>query len=342
MTSMKWFDQSFTQREASRRRSLKVIAGGALAAALPVSVGAQSYPARPIRLIVGFGQGSGNDIIAREIAKPLAEHLGQAVVVENRGGGGGALGTEAVAKSAADGYTIGLGTSSQLVMNVGLYSRLPFDVERDLRSIGLIAYTPLALVASMNSPATLSELLAFARANPGRLTYGSGGNGSISHIVGESFSRVTGIQLTHVPYKGNGPALVDVASGHINLLFDGFVSASPMQQQGKVRLLAVSGTRRSAAAPSVPTFAEQGVSNYEAATWNNLYAPAATPDDVIAKLNDAMNHAMKTAGVLSVIARGGGDSLAPSTPSQADRYGAEQRARWVPFVRSLQIRTDAS
>jgi tripartite-type tricarboxylate transporter receptor subunit TctC len=322
---------------SSRRATLGAIAGVAALSALPGPVCAQSYPSRPIRLIVGFGPGSGNDIIARELAKPLGELLGQSVVVENRGGGGGSIGTEAVAKAAADGYTIGLGTSSQLVMNVGLYSKLPFDVERDLRAIGLIAYTPLALVASSNSPASLSDLIAFARANPGKLTYGSGGKGSISHIVGESFAKAAGVQITHVPYKGNGPALVDVASGHINLLFDGFVSAMPLQQQGKVRLLAVSGVRRSAAAPEVPTFAEQGLSDYEAATWNNLYAPSATPDDVVTRLNDALNKAVATPGVLSVIARGGGESLAPSSPAQAEQYGRQQRGRWVPFVRGLQI-----
>ncbi|MFM8549047.1 MAG: Bug family tripartite tricarboxylate transporter substrate binding protein [Betaproteobacteria bacterium] len=322
---------------SSRRATLGAIAGVAALSALPGPVCAQSYPSRPIRLIVGFGPGSGNDIIARDLARPLGELLGQSVVVENRGGGGGSIGTEAVAKAAADGYTIGLGTSSQLVMNVGLYSKLAFDVERDLRAIGLIAYTPLALVASSNSPASLSDLIAFARANPGKLTYGSGGKGSISHIVGESFAKAAGVQITHVPYKGNGPALVDVASGHINLLFDGFVSAMPLQQQGKVRLLAVSGARRSAAAPEVPTFAEQGLSDYEAATWNNLYAPSATPDDVVARLNEALNKAVATPGVLSVIARGGGESLAPSSPAQAEQYGRQQRDRWVPFVRGLQI-----
>lgn len=323
-------------RPPSRRTVLGTLAGATLlGGAWPAR--AQAWPARPIRIIVGFGTGSGNDLIARELAKPLAEILGQSVVVENKGGGGGSIGTDAVAKAAPDGYTIGLGTSSQLVMNVGLYKNLPFDVERDLRAIGLVAYTPLVLVASASSPKTLKELIAFAKANPGKLTYGSGGPGSISHIVGESFAKAADIQLTHVPYKGNGPALVDLAGGHVNLLFDGFVSARPMQQQGKAQLLAVSGAKRSAVAPEVPTFAEEGLHHYEAATWNNLYAPAKTPDDVIAKLNDALNRAMQTEGVRNMIARSAGEPLAPSTAAQAEAYGREQRAKWVPFVRALQI-----
>ena len=322
----------------SRRSLIAALAGSGMASLNPIGFAqAQAFPARPIRLIVGFGPGSGNDIIARELAKPMADILGQPVVVENRGGGGGSIGTETVAKAAPDGYTIGLGTSSQLVMNVGLYSKLAFDVERDLRAIGLVAYTPLALVASNNSPSDLAGLIAHARAHPGKVTYGSGGKGSISHIVGESFARAAGVSLTHIPYKGNGPALVDVASGHINLLFDGFVSSGPLQQQGKVRILAVSGKQRSPAAPDVPTFAEQGLADYEAATWNNLFAPAATPDEVIARLNGALNQAMQSQGVLGVIARGGGVSLAPSSPGEAEAYGRSQRSRWVPFVRGLQI-----
>lgn len=323
---------------APRRALIAAIAGSSTAGLNAMrSARAQAFPVRPIRLIVGFGPGSGNDIIARELAKPMADILGQPVAVENRAGGGGSIGTEAVARAAPDGYTVGLGTSSQLVMNVGLYAKLAFDVERDLRSIGLVAYTPLALVASIDTPANLAGLIAHARAHPGKVTYGSGGKGSISHIVGESFARTAGVNITHIPYKGNGQALVDVASGHINLLFDGFVSAGPLQQQGKVRILAVSGKQRSPAAPAVPTFAEQGLANYEAATWNNLFAPAATPIDIIAKLNSALNQAMQTQGVQSVIARGGGISLAPSSPDQAEAYGKAQRDRWVPFVRGLQI-----
>ena len=320
-----------------RRTVLAAIAGASLLPGLTRSARAQSYPNKPIRLVVAFGTGSGNDLIAREVAIPMSEALGQSVVVENRAGGGGTIGTEAVARAAPDGYTIGLGTSSQLVMNVGLFKSLPFDVERDLVSVGLIAYTPLVLVASSAMPKTLKELIARARANPGKVTYGSAGPGSISHVVGAAFAKAADIELLHVPYKGNGPALVDLSGGHVDLLFDDFISARPIAQQGRAHLLAVSGKQRSAVAPEVPTFAEQGLPDYEASTWNCLFAPRGTPADVISKLNAALNKALGTPQVKERLAQGASQALGPSTPAQTDAYGQEQRAKWVPFIRSLQI-----
>ncbi len=319
------------------RRKAMATAATALLLGLPGVANAQAYPNKPIRLVVAFGPGSGNDIIARELARYMGEALGQSIVVENRAGGGGSIGTDVVAKAAPDGYTIGLGTSSQLVMNVGLYKTLPFDVERDLRSIGLVARTPLVLVASSAMPRTLKELIAHARSNPGKVTYGSGGAGSISHIVGEAFAKAADVSLLHVPYKGNGPALQDLSGGHVNLLFDGFISSGPMAQQGKAQLLAVSGQKRSPVGPNVPTFAEQGLVGYEATTWNNLFAPAKTPPDVIDKLNAALNKAMAVQAVKDRLAQGASEPLAPSTPEQADAYGQAQRAQWVPFIRALQI-----
>jgi tripartite-type tricarboxylate transporter receptor subunit TctC len=321
----------------NRRRFIGTVAGAALLPVATTTAMAQAYPNKPIRLVVAFGTGSGNDLIARELARYMGEILGQSVVVENRTGGGGSVGTDVVAKAAPDGYTIGLGTSSQLVMNVGLYKSLPFDVERDLRSIGLVARTPLVLVASAAMPKTLKELIAHAKANPGKVTYGSGGTGSISHIVGEAFARAADISLQHVPYKGNGPALVDLSGGHVNLLFDGFISSGPVAQQGRAQLLAVSGEKRSPAGPTVPTFAEQGLPNYEASTWNNLFAPAKTPPDVVAQLNAALNKALAVQAVRDRLAQGGSEPLGPSTPEQADAYGQAQRAQWVPFVRALKI-----
>ena len=321
----------------TRRTILGVAAGAALLSVASIVAHAQSYPSKPIRLVVAFGTGSGNDIIGRELARFMGEILGQSIVVENRTGGGGSIGTDAVARAAPDGYTIGLGTSSQLVMNVGLYKTLPFDVERDLRSIGLVAHTPLVLVAGNDMPKTLQGLIAHARANPGKVTYGSGGTGSISHIVGEAFAKAADISLLHIPYKGNGPALIDLSGGHVNLLFDGFISAGPIAQQGRAQLLAVSGRKRSAAYPNVPTFAEQGLVNYEATTWNNLIAPAKTPSEVLEKLNAALNKALTLQALKDRLAQGASQSLGPSTPEQADAYGQAQRARWVPFIRALQL-----
>ena len=329
--------QDTTRTSTTRRRFLGSMAGAGLLPMVGMPAHAQAYPNKPIRLVVAFGSGSGNDIIARDLARLMSETLGQSIVVENRTGGGGSVGTDVVAKAAPDGYTIGLGTSSQLVMNVGLYKALPFDVDRDIRSIGLVARTPLVLVASAAMPKTLRELIAYAKANPGKVTYGSGGAGSISHIVGEAFAKAADISLLHVPYKGNGPALADLSGGHVNLLFDGFVSSGPVAAQGRATLLAVSGQKRSAANPNVPTFAEQGLANYEATTWNNLFAPARTPSDVVARLNDALNKALAGQAIKDRLAQGASEVLGPSTPEQADAYGQAQRAQWVPFVRALGI-----
>lgn len=296
---------------------------------------AQSASHRPIRIIVGFGPGSANDLIARELARDMADLLGQPVIVENRPGAGGSLGTEAVAKAAPDGLTLGLGTSSQMVMNVALYRHLPFDVETDLRQIGLIGRTPLVLAGKASGPKTLKELIAAARANPGQLTYGSAGAGSISHIVGEAFARAADIRLNHIPYKGNGPAMADLAGGHVDMVFDGIITSQPMAQQGRVRLLAFGGQRRNPVIPNVPTFAEQGLREYDAYSWNCLFAPAKVPDADIARLNQALNAALALPEMKERLARGGSDNLGPSTPAQADAFGRSERERWVPFVRSL-------
>ena len=298
---------------------------------------AQSASHRPIRIIVGFGPGSANDLIARELARDMAELLGQPVIVENRPGAGGSLGTEAVAKAAPDGLTLGLGTSSQMVMNVALYRHLPFDVETDLRQIGLIGRTPLVLAGKASGPKTLKELIAAARANPGQLTYGSAGAGSISHIVGEAFARAADIRLNHIPYKGNGPAMADLAGGHVDMVFDGIITSQPMAQQGRVRLLAFGGQRRSPVIPNVPTFAEQGLREYDAYSWNCLFAPAKVPKADIARLNQALNAALALPEMKERLARGGSDNLGPSTPAQADAFGRSERERWVPFVRSLKL-----
>ena len=298
---------------------------------------AQSASHRPIRIIVGFGPGSANDLIARELARDMAELLGQPVIVENRPGAGGSLGTEAVAKAAPDGLTLGLGTSSQMVMNVALYRHLPFDVETDLRQIGLIGRTPMVLAGKASGPKTLKDLIAAARANPGQLTYGSAGAGSISHIVGEAFARAADIRLNHIPYKGNGPAMADLAGGHVDMVFDGIITSQPMAQQGRVRLLAFGDQRRSPVIPNVPTFAEQGLREYDAYSWNCLFAPAKVPDADIARLNQALNAALALPEMKERLARGGSDNLGPSTPAQADAFGRSERERWVPFVRSLKL-----
>lgn len=316
---------------------LSGLAAGAVWARYGLVQAQDAWPARPIRLYVAFAPGSGNDLIARQLAPKLAEALGQPVVVENRAGAGGMIGTDAVAKAAPDGYTIGLGTSSQLVMNPALNPKLPFDIERDLTTIGLISRTQMILAGRRDGPTDLRTLIARAKAAPGKISYGSAGNGSISHIVGESFVRAAQIELLHVPYKGNGPAMQDLAGGQIDLVFDGFSTAGPLLRAGQIRVLAISGARRNAAYPDIPTFAEAGLPDYEAYTWNCLIAPKGTPRPIVERLNRELNRALADTEIRTRLDGYGAENLAGSTPDAADAFAAAQRARWVPAIRSWGI-----
>jgi tripartite-type tricarboxylate transporter receptor subunit TctC len=288
---------------------------------------------------VAFATGSGNDVIARLLAPRLSEALGQPVTVENRTGAGGMIGTEAVAKAPPDGYTLGLGTSSQLVMNPALYRSLPFDIDRDLTTVGLISATPLVLASRKGGWNDMKALIAAARANPGKISYGSGGNGAISHIVGETFKKEAGIDLLHVPYKGNGPAMADLLAGTVDLVFDGFATAGQHHKSGAMRILATNG-KRHPDYPDVPTYAEAGVPNYEAYTWNCLIAPKATPKAVVERINRELNRALANPDIKKRIESFGAENLGGATPEAADAFGAAQRARWVPLVRGMNIKVE--
>jgi tripartite-type tricarboxylate transporter receptor subunit TctC len=295
----------------------------------------EPYPNRAIRIIVAFSAGSGNDVIARELARLMPESLGQSVFVENRLGGGGIIATDVVAKAPPDGYTVGLGTSSQLVMNIALNKTLPFDVEKDLAMIGLISRTNMSLLASKDGPGSVQEIITRSKAKPGSITYGSGGPGSISHIVGETMARRAGIEMMHVPYKGNAAAMTDLAGGRIDLVFDALTSA--MALKGLVKIVAISGAKRHPDAPEVPTFAEAGLPGYEAYTWNCLFVPAGTPQPIIDKLNAALNKALAVASVHEITRRNGGEIIGPSTPAEAAAFGTKERAQWLPIVREMNI-----
>jgi tripartite-type tricarboxylate transporter receptor subunit TctC len=296
-----------------------------------------SYPNKAIRIIVSFSPGSGNDGVARELARLMYNDLGQPIVVENRVGAGGVIGTDAVAKAAPDGYTVGLGTSSQLVMNVALNEKLPFDIDKDITMVGLISRTQMAMLASAQGPKNIQDLIQMAKAKPASLNYGSGGSGSISHIVAEAFARKAGIEMTHIPYKGNGAALVDLIGGRIEILFDGISNGGPLADDGKARILAISGDNRQPQRPEVPTFKEAGLPGYEAYTWNSLFVPAGTPAPVIAKLNAALNKALATPELRDFMTQTGGEILGPSTPDQARDFAMKERATWVPFVKDMHI-----
>jgi tripartite-type tricarboxylate transporter receptor subunit TctC len=322
------------------RRKFNLTLAAAAAGALGHPVQAQdTWPSRPLRIVVAFATGSGNDVIARLLAPKLSESLGQPVTVENRTGAGGMIGTDAVAKAPPDGYTLGLGTSSQLVMNPALYRSLPFDIDRDLTTAGLISATPLVLASRKGGWNDLRALIAAAKANPGKISYGSGGNGAISHIVGETFKKEAGIDLLHVPYKGNGPAMADLLAGTVDLVFDGFATAGQHHKSGAMRILATNG-KRHPDYPDVPTYAEAGVPNYEAYTWNCLIAPKATPKAVIERINRDLNRALASPDIRKRIESFGAENLGGATPESADAFGATQRARWVPLVRSMNIKVE--
>jgi tripartite-type tricarboxylate transporter receptor subunit TctC len=258
----------------------------------------EAYPSRPVTLIVPFAPGGSTDVIARVVAEGLREELGQTVVVENRAGAGGSLGTGAIAKAAPDGYTIGMGTASTLAINPAAYRNLGFDVTTDLAAISNIAAVPNIMSAhpSLEAP-DMAAFVKLARTQPGKLAYGSSGNGSVSHLMGEQFRIATGTELLHVPYRGIGPALQDAIGGQIQVLFDNLPTSLPHVQAGKLRPLAVSGRARVAALPAVPTFAELGLEDLNWMAFFGLIAPARTPEAVVTRLNEAVVRVLQRPGI---------------------------------------------
>ena len=322
-------------------RAFAYCCGVLLGLGLAVASAQDAYPSKPVHVIVPFAVGSANDLIPRLLAPRLAQRLGQPVVVENQTGGGGLVATEAVIRAAPDGHTLLVGTSSGMVMNLALYRKLPFDIEKRLTGAGLISRTTLALLANPNTPgATLPEFIAYAKANPGKITYGSGGNGSISHIIPEHFRRLVGIDLQHVPYRGNGPALVDVIGGQINLLFDSPLNGAQLQAKGSVKVYGVGGEARHPALPGVPTFIESGVKDFDPYTWNSFMAPAGTPVPVLEKLNRELNAVLAEPDVVASLDRMGSARLGGGTLEATNAFIAAERARWVPLVRSLNVTLD--
>ncbi len=321
-------------------RSLALLILALLGGAAPLCA-QEAFPNKPIRVIVPFAVGSSNDVIPRLIGPRLGARLGQPVVVENQTGGGGLVATEAVIRAVPDGHTLLLGTSSGMVMNLALYRKLPFDIEKRLTGAGLIARTTLALLAHPSTPgASLQEFITYAKANPGKITYGSGGNGSISHIVPEYFRRLVGIELTHVPYRGNGPALVDVLGGQINLLFDSPRNGAQMMAKGSVKVYGVGGEKRHPTLPNVPTFIEAGVKDFDPYTWNALMAPTGTPQAVLDRINQELNATLAEPEIAASLDKLGSQPLGGANLEKTAAFIAAERARWVPLVRSLNVTLD--
>ncbi|MET0866954.1 MAG: tripartite tricarboxylate transporter substrate binding protein [Pseudorhodoplanes sp.] len=289
-----------------------------LAGSLPLS-SQQAYPQRPVTLIVPFAAGGSTDVIARVVADAMRSGIGQTLAIDNRGGAGGSLGTAAVAKAEPDGYTIGMGTASTLAINPAAYRNLPYDAVRDLKPIGLIAQVPNVISVHPSVPArNLEELIALAKAQPGKLTYGSAGNGSVSHLMGEQFKLATGTDIIHVPYRGVGPALNDAVGGQIQILFDNLPTSLPLIQDGKLRALAVSSPKRLDILPEVPTFAELKLGDLDWMAFFGLIAPDKTPPAILAQLNVALNRALDNPQVKAALSK----QQAIPQPGSADDFAA--------------------
>ena len=320
-----------------RRFTLKVLLRAVLlapaACAIPLDAAAQVYPSRPIRFIVPFPPGGGNDIVGRIVALKLAEALGQPVVVDNRGGAGGTIGTDITAKSPADGYTVLINNIS-LAVNATLFAKLPYDTLKDLAPITLVGRQPNLLVVHPAVPAhSIAELLALAKAKPRQLNYGSGGVGTASHLATELLKLMTSVDLVHVPYKGLGPALTDLMGGQVQLIISTMASALPQVKAGKLRPLAVTTAKRSVFFPEVPTMDEAGVRGYEFNTWYGLLVPAGTPRPVVERLNKETARVLGSAAVKEQFTPQGIE-VAPGTPEEFGAYLKTEVQKWAQVVKA--------
>ena len=300
---------------------------------------AQTYPDRPIKLIVPYAAGGSADIAARMITDEWAKALGGTMIVDNKGGAGGNLGVDVVAKSAPDGYTLGLQTVS-LAINPSLTAKMPYDTLKDLAPIGMVASSQHVLVVNDKLPAKdVKALIALLKAEPGKHTYGSAGSGSTFHMSAELFKAAAGVSILHIPYRGGGPALVDTISGQVDMSFPVLSAAQPHVQSGKLRALGVTGAKRSALLPNVPTIAEAGLPNYSFETWFIVFAPAATPKAVVDKLNTALNQALNTPALNERMTRDGFDPI-PSTPAQARSRLEQEMQQWAKLIKERGIKAD--
>jgi len=308
-----------------------------VAAFLCTAAHAQDYPAKPIRYVVPFPPGGSSDLIARAIAPRMSEKMGQQVVIENRAGAGGMIGVDIVAKAPPDGYTIGLAAAGALSSNIHLYPSMPFNPEKDLAPVTMLAIIPFFLVAHPSQPGTLRELIAAAKAKPGALAVGYGGNGSTMHLAGELFNMMAGVKLQPVPYKGSGPVSTDVLGGQVPLGVVDVPSAIAHVRAGKMRALAVTSKRRIVAAPDVPTFEEAGVPGYEAIGWFGTVAPANTPPAVIQKLHGETVAALQDPGIRERALAAGAEPFT-NTPTEFAALIREETRKWAEVIRIANIK----
>jgi tripartite-type tricarboxylate transporter receptor subunit TctC len=310
---------------------LAIVAGGAFA---------QAYPTKPIRIVVPFPAGGATDIMARAVAQKLTEDWGQPVIVDNRPGAAGNIGTELVAKAPADGYTLEMGTVGTHAINASLYSKLAYDHIKDFTPVILVASVPNVLEVNPAVPVnSVQELIAYAKANPGKLNFASSGSGTSIHLSGELFKVMAGVQMTHVPYKGSAPALQDLIGGQVQLMFDNLPPSLPQIKAGKLRALAVTSLTRAPALPDVPTVAEAGLPGFEASSWFGLLAPAGTPQPIIIKLNAAVAAWLATPEAKEKMTAIGANA-AGGPPENFVKHIAAETAKWSKVVKESGAKVD--
>ncbi len=308
----------------------------AATAAFCTSALAQDYPNRLIKVIVPFPAGQASDTIARMVGERLAKSLGQPVLVDNKPGAGGNIGTDAGAKAPADGYTLTMATAA-LPIGKHVYRKLPFDLARDFAPVTLMTITPLVLVTRSDFPAkSVAELVDYTKKNPGKVTFASSGVGTSHHLSGELFKALAGVDLLHVPYKGSPPAHLDLMGGNVDIMFDNIVPVSPHVKQGKLKALAVTTKTRAAALPDVPTMAEAGFPGFEAVAWFGLLAPAGTPKPIVDRLNREVVAILRSPDIKDRLAAMGATTVGDS-PEEFGRFMAAETDKWGPIVKRAQI-----
>jgi len=325
---------------SSRRQFLQLTTSAAALSALPQAARAQTYPSRPILLAVPFSAGGGSDIVARTVAERMSKTLGQQIVVENRPGGAGTTAMRQVARSAPDGYTLGLGNPGTLAVAPSIYPDLGYDPREDFAPIGFIGATPFALVAHPSVPAnSIQELIALAKRQPGKLNFGSAGSGSGTHLSGELFASMAGIKLAHIPYKGVGSAINDLLGGHVMMIVSGLPPIIGHVNEGRLRALAVTTSTRSSIFPNVPTIAESGVPGYESEQGFGLLSAKKTPRAIVDKLNAALREALASEDVLKKMATDGTVALPGSPEDYAARIDRDE-TKWSRLIKQSGVKVE--
>ena len=314
----------------------RTLLGLAAAACLPLAAWAQAYPSKPITLLVPFPPGGPTDLVARVLAKKMSEQMGQSIVIDNKPGANGNIAAVAAAKAPADGYTVLYNTSS-IALSPALYKNLAYDVQRDLAPVALTAVVPLALVVNPGVPVNnVREFIAYAKANPGKLSYGSAGNGNVTHLAAFQLVRHHDIDATHVPYRGSAPADVDLVAGQIQFMTDTINSVMPFVKDKRLKLLAVTTSQRMSLFPDVPTLSETVMPGFEAGAWQGIMVPANTPKAVVQRLNAEINKALQSAEVKEKLALQGAEPLG-STSEEYGAYVKKELARWAAVVKATGV-----